>query len=32
MTHEEAHAIFMKKPGYKEAYEALEPEFAVLTL
>lgn len=30
MTHEEVLAILMKRPGYKEAYEALEPEFAVL--
>ena len=29
-THREFHAEMMKKPGYKEAYDALELEFAVL--
>ena len=28
-THAEVHDRMMKRPGYKEAYEALEPEFAI---
>ncbi len=28
-THKEVHAELMKRPGYKEAYDALEPEFAI---
>jgi DNA-binding XRE family transcriptional regulator len=28
-THKEFHAELMKKPGYKEAYDALEVEFTI---
>jgi ribosome-binding protein aMBF1 (putative translation factor) len=28
-THKEALARMMKRPGFKEAYDALEPEFAI---
>ena len=30
MTHDEFHAEMMKIAGYKEGYEALEPEFALI--
>jgi DNA-binding XRE family transcriptional regulator len=29
-THKQFHTELLKRPGYKEAYEALEPEFSVI--
>ena len=30
MTHDEFHAEMIKIPDYKEGYDALEPEFAII--
>ena len=29
-THKQFHSEMLKRPGYMEAYEALEPEFSVI--